>query len=79
MLHPYRYFGLITVELCTGSSCGRLLWRVRDVPCEGKMSTFRHDLKMLLRSLPLLTMNYYWSSLFALITSLDRRFVSIQF
>lgn len=45
MLHPYRYFGLITVELCAGSSCGRLLWRVRDAPCEGKMSTFRHDLK----------------------------------
>lgn len=75
MLHPYRYFGLITVELCAGSSCGRILWRVRDVPCEGKMSTFRHDLEMLLRSLPLLTMNYHWSSLFALITSLDRRFV----
>lgn len=71
MRHPYRYFGLITVELCTGSSCGRILWRVRDAP----MSTFRHDLKMLLRSLPLLTMNYYWSSLFALITSLDRRFI----
>lgn len=74
MLHPYRYFGLITVEQWQLMR-KPLLWRVRDAPCEGKMSTFRPDLKMLLRSLPLLTMNYYWSSLFALITSLDRRFV----